>query len=146
MGSGKLLLFSLLLFPLSLLADTAADYAARGAQKYVFGDEDAAKKEVATGLTKFPHDQQLQEMVKLFKDKPPNNQQQNNKNQNQQNKDQQDKDQRNQQQSPNGQGQQNQKQQPSPSPGTTPTPSPTPTPGESSGTSPTPEGESPTPT
>jgi hypothetical protein len=152
MGSGKLILLSLLLLPLSLLADTASDYATRGAQKYVFGQEDAAKKEVAEGLAKFPHDPELQEMVKLFKEKPPNNkQQQQNKNQqnkDQQNQDQQNKDkQQNQQQSPNGQDQQNQnQQQPTPSPGTTPTP--TPTPGESPGESPTPTpGEgSPTPT
>ena len=155
MGLRRLLLFSLFLLPLSLQADTAADYATRGAEKYVFGQEDAAKKEVAEGLAKFPHDPELQEMVKLFKDKPPNNKQQQQK-KDQQNQDQQNQDQKDQQQqSQNGQGnQQNQNQSPTPSPtpGTTPTPtataSPTPTPGESPGTTPTPSpgGESPTPT
>ncbi len=160
MGSGKIIIFSLLLLPLSLLADTAADYATRGAQKYVYGQEAAAKKEVAEGLAKFPHDPELQEMVTLFKDKPPDKKQQQNKNQ--QNKDQKSKpeDDDQQQQSPNGQGPRisNQRQskasRPAPRPhrrpllllrrhrynanshpGESPGTTPTPTPGESPGTS-----------
>ena len=42
MALKRALFLSLLLLPFSLLAETADDYAHRGAQKYIFGDEDGA--------------------------------------------------------------------------------------------------------
>src|SRR5438045_6150766 len=105
MGSSKQLILSLLLLPLPLLAESADDYAHRGAQKYIFGDEDGAKREVASGLAKFPNDRELQEMVRLFPDKKNNSQGQNKKDQ-QQNSGNQDQ----QQQSSQNQDQQNQNQ------------------------------------
>ena len=67
MGSKRALLFlSVLLLPFPLLAETALDFAHRGAEKYIFGDDDGAKSEVAAGLLKFPNDKELQEMVKLW--------------------------------------------------------------------------------
>src|SRR2546423_4717319 len=99
----KLLTVSLLILPFSLLAENAADYAHRGAQKYIFGDEDGAKAEVAAGLAKFPNDRELQQMVGLFPDKKSNSrdqrsqkQKQQQQQQNSQNQDQQQSSQQNQ--------------------------------------------------
>ena len=111
----------LVVLPVSLLAETADDYAHRGAQKYIFGDTPGAKAEVATGLAKFPNDKELQEMSKLFleskknsQSKDKNQQQQNSGNQDQQqqsssdqNQDQQNQNQQNQDQNQNQQSQNN---------------------------------------
>src|SRR5262245_16542766 len=80
MGLRKLILLSLLALPLSLGAETASDYLHRGAQKYIFGQEAAAKAEVDEGLKKFPNDPELQGMLKLFKEKPPQEQKNEDKN------------------------------------------------------------------
>jgi hypothetical protein len=53
-----------------VFADTASDYANRGAQKYIFGDDDGAEAEVTTGLTKFPNDPELNHVAGLLKKKP----------------------------------------------------------------------------
>ena len=79
MGLRKLILLSLVALPLSLGAETASDYINRGAQKYIFGHEDAAKAEVDAGLAKFPDDPELREMLALFKKKPPQDQKNDNK-------------------------------------------------------------------
>jgi len=105
MGSRKLILLSLLALPLSLGAETASDYINRGAQKYIFGHEEAAKAEVDAGLAKFPNDPELREMLALFKKKPP--QDQNNENKSKQD---QDKDKK------NDQDQNQDKDKPSPTP------------------------------
>jgi len=119
MGLRKALFLSVLFLPLSLLAESADDYAHRGAQKYIFGDDEGAKSEVANGLAKFPNDKELQEMVKLFQEKNSggkgNKKQQNQQQQSQQNQDQQDQNQNQQQnqdnnQSGNGSNQQQQQQ------------------------------------
>src|SRR3954465_4518484 len=121
MASKKQILLSLfLLVPISLLAETAADYVHRGAQKYIFGDEEAAKDAVANGLTKFPNDPELRSMVGLFHEKekkPQKSQKQNQKQdsskqdqQQQQNQDQQNGNQQQQTQPDNQNGQSNQHQ------------------------------------
>jgi Ca-activated chloride channel family protein len=69
MASKKLIILSLILLPISLFAETAADYANRGAQNYIFGNEDEAQKAVIEGLQKFPDDPELREMTFLFKKK-----------------------------------------------------------------------------
>ena len=159
MGSKTLAILSLLLLPLSLGAQTAADYLNRSAQKYVFGDEEAARADIEEAERKFPNDPAIKDLSELLhKKKPPQNQ--NDQNQNQkQNQNQQNQ----QQQNSGGGGSSNQQQQSknnknqSPTPTPTPTPSaspspnensPTPTPGESSTPTPTPgdqQGNSPTP-
>src|SRR5947209_8695016 len=83
MELNKLLILSLVFLPVSLTAENASDYAHRGAQKYIFGDEAGAKSEVANGLAKFPNDRELQEMVRLFRENKNNSQA---KSQNQQQK------------------------------------------------------------
>jgi len=97
MVSRILLSFSLLALPLCALADTATDFIDRGAEKYIFGDNEGAKAEVAAGLAKFPEDPELRKMAELFNKKkpppPPKKQ-----DQNQQNKDEQNKQDQNQQQ------------------------------------------------
>ncbi len=118
MASKKLIILSLFAVVSSLFAETAADYVHRGAQKYIFGQEEAAEAEVATGLAKFPNDPELQELAGLVHKKkpPPQNQQQqqqqqqNQQQQQQQNQQQQQKDQQQQQQQ-QGQGEQQQKDQ-----------------------------------
>src|SRR5215831_5637549 len=88
MGLRELILLSLAALPLSLGAETASDYLHRGAQKYIFGHEAAAKAEVDEGLKKFPNDPELRDMLKLFKEKPP--QEQKNEDKNKDNKNNQD--------------------------------------------------------
>ena len=97
MESRKLIILSLFVLPLSLLSETADDYVHRGAQKYIFGQDDAAEAEINAGLAKFPNDAELREMTTLFRKKQ---QQQHNQSKGQQN-----------QQQSSGQGQQ-QKNQP----------------------------------
>ncbi len=60
MALRELTLLSFFLVASSLFAETAADYVNRGAQKYIFGQDQAAASEVATGLRKFPNDPELQ--------------------------------------------------------------------------------------
>jgi len=147
MGLRKLILLSLFALPLSLGAETAADYVHRGAQKYIFGHEDAAKAEVDAGLAKFPDDPELREMVALFKKKPPQDQKNEDKNKHDQDKD---KDKQNDQ----DQNQDKNKSSPTPTPQEdkqqgggeeTPTPTPGSTPSEGESPSPTP-GDMPSPT
>jgi hypothetical protein len=119
MVSRKLIILSLLVLPLSVFGENASDYMHRGAQKYIFGQEDAAKAEVATGLTKFPEDPELRQMAGLFHEKKKDQQKKQDQKQNQSGqKDKQDqqqsggKDQQDQQQqSKDGSGQQNKEQQ-----------------------------------
>jgi hypothetical protein len=158
MVSRILLSFSLLALPLCAFADTATDYIDRGAQKYIFGDDEGSKAEIAAGLAKFPEDPKLRKMAELFKNKkkppPPSKKDQNQQNkdeQNQQNQNQQNQQQQqNKDQQKNGggnkQGQQNRAPSPSPSPGQSPSASPSPSPGESPSPSPSASpGESPSP-
>ena len=84
MASSKLIILSLLFLPLSLLAENASDYANRGAQKYIFGQEDLARAEVEEGLKKFPNDPELQKLHGLVKDKKRPNKNDNDKNKKQQ--------------------------------------------------------------
>src|SRR6266540_3206957 len=118
MASKKLIILSLFAVVSSLFAETAADYVHRGAQKYIFGQEEAAEAEVATGLAKFPNDPELQELAGLVHKKkpPPQNQQQ-------------------QQQQQQNQQQQQPGETPSPSPGAEKQqgPQPSPSPGERQG-------------
>lgn len=134
MGLPKLTLISLL-FPLSLGAETASDYVHRGAQKYIFGHEEAAESEVEEGLAKFPNDEELRGMLALFKKKPPQDQQNDQKDQ-KQNQDQQKQEQEN----GGNEGNDQNKNQPTPAPsqdqdqnqhGPGESPSPTATPGSS---------------
>jgi len=135
----KALFLSLLLLPFSVWAETADDYAHRGAQKYIFGDMAAAKSEVAKGLAKFPRDKELQEMAKLFQDRKggggksnqQQQQQQNGGSQDQQNSNQQPQNNQNnsgkdqqQSQDQRSQGQQKSEQQKSQNSGQSPSPSP----------------------
>src|SRR6266498_2445668 len=133
MASKKLIILSLFAVAPSLFAETAADYVHRGAQKYIFGQEEAAEAEVATGLAKFPNDPELQELAGLVHKKkpPPQNQQQQQQQQKnqQQSQDQQsqgksenqkDQQEKNNQLQAKNQPQKNQQQQP----GETPSPSP----------------------
>ena len=159
MGLRRLIVLSLLALPLSLGAETASDYLHRGAQKYIFGHEAAAKAEVDEGLKKFPNDPELREMLKLFKEKPPQEQKndQNKDNKNNQDQSQSDsstgKDQnKNQDKDQNNKNDKNKDKDknnasPTPSPGEnqqqngpeeTPTPTPGSSPSEGSGASPTP--------
>src|SRR6266566_2110569 len=113
MASRELIILSLFALAPSLFADTAADYVNRGAQKYIFGQDNNAAAEIDTGLAKFPNDPELREMAGLVKKKKPppqkqeqqqqqqNQQNQQNKDQQQQQKDQQQKDQQQQQQQQN---------------------------------------------
>ncbi len=153
MGSRIPLILSLFLLPLSLVAETASDYANRGAQKYIFGQEDSAKAEVEEGLAKFPNDPELKGMLGLFRDK-----EQPDKSDPEQDKKDQPQDQQQQQQdSGKDQNQNSDKDQPSPTPspgeeeqnngpGESPTPTPSPAEGDESGASPTPTpGEEATP-
>src|SRR5205823_1932685 len=94
MASRELIILSLFALAPSLFADTAADYVNRGAQKYIFGQDNNAAAEIDTGLAKFPDDPELREMAGLVKKKKPppqkqEQQQQQQKQQNQQNQDQQ---------------------------------------------------------
>src|SRR5207248_10286219 len=111
MASRELIILSLFALAPSLFADTAADYVNRGAQKYIFGQDNNAAAEIDTGLAKFPNDPELREMAGLVKKKkpPPQKQEQQQQNQQQQQKDQQQKDQQQQQQQ--NQNQQDQKDQ-----------------------------------
>lgn len=145
MGLRKLILLSLFVLPLSLGAETASDYLNRGAQKYIFGHEDAAKAEIDAGLAKFPDDPELRGMLALFKKKPPQNQKNENKNKDNKN----DQDQSQQKNSNNASDQKQDKNNPSPTPspgedknesGAEESPTPTPPPGSSP-----PQGDSPTP-
>jgi hypothetical protein len=148
MGSRKLILLSLLAFPLSLGAETASDYVARGAQKYIFGREEAAKAEIDTGLAKFPNDPELREMLALFKKKPPQEQKDENKKNEDKNKNDQDQSEQNQNQKPSPTPTPSEdKQQSGPEESATPTPTPgsSPSEGESPSPSPTP-GDMPSPT
>lgn len=71
MGSKELITLSFFVVASSLFAETAADYVDRSAQKYIFGQDDAAAAEVAAGLAKFPNDQELREIAGLLKKKKP---------------------------------------------------------------------------
>jgi len=86
MALRELTLLSFFLVASSLFAETAADYVNRGAQKYIFGQDQAAASEVATGLTKFPNDPELQGIAGLLRKKkpPPQNQQEQNQQKQQQ--------------------------------------------------------------
>jgi len=149
----KLILLSLLALPFSLGAETASDYIHRGAQKYIFGHEAAAKAEIAEGLKKFPDDPELREMLTLFKQKPPQDQKDRDKNkkddQDQSEKDSnkdQDKD-RNNSPSPTPTPSPDQsKAQSGPEETPTPTPGSSPSEGDQPGVSPTPEEGMPSPT
>ncbi len=155
MGSRIPVILSLFLLPLALVAETASDYANRGAQKYIFGQEDSAKAEVEEGLAKFPNDPELKGMLGLFRDK-----EQPDKNDPEQDKKDQQQDQQQQQDSGKDQNQNSDKDQPSPTPspgedeqqngpGDSPTPTPSPSEGDQPGASPTPspgEEASPSPT
>lgn len=127
----KALFLSLLVLPFSLWAETADEYAHRGAQKYIFGDMAAAKSEVAKGLAKFPRDKELQEMVKLFQDRKggggkSKEQQQQQQQQNEGSKDQQNSNQQPQNNQNNSGKDQKQAQQKSQNSGQSPSPSPSP--------------------
>src|SRR6266481_8382977 len=102
MALRELTLLSFFLVASSLFAETAADYVNRGAQKYIFGQDQAAASEVATGLRKFPNDPELQGIAGLLRKKKPPPQNQQEQNQQQQNQQQ--------QQQQQGQGQQGQQQ------------------------------------
>ena len=145
----RLILLSLLAFPLSLGAETASDYIHRGAQKYIFGQEAAAKAEINEGLKRFPNDPELREMLTLFKQKPPQDQKDRDKNK-KDNQDQSEKD-------PSKDQDNSPSPTPSPSPDQsnaqsgpeetpTPTPGSSPSEGDQSGGSPTPEEGMPSPT
>ena len=86
-----LILISLVVSAVSALADTAADYAHRGAQKYIFDDKKGARQEIDHGLQKFPLDPELRRMTTLFSEKDQNQQQQGNGEQKDQQEKQQDK-------------------------------------------------------
>src|SRR5439155_15682049 len=107
MALRELTLLSFFLVASSLFAETAADYVNRGAQKYIFGQDQAAASEVATGLAKFPNDPELQGIAGLLRKKkpPPQNQQQQNQQQNQDKQNQQQQNQQQQQQQQQQQGQ-----------------------------------------
>jgi hypothetical protein len=130
MALRKLTILSLFIAVPSLFAETAADYVHRGAQKYIFGQEDAAAAEVSAGLAKFPNDPELREMAGLFhRKKPPqqNQQQQQDQEQKQDQQSQQKQQQQSQnQQSQGGKDEKQEKEQKSeqPRPGETPSPSP----------------------
>jgi Ca-activated chloride channel family protein len=171
MALRNLIILSLLFLPLSLRAENASDYIHRGAQKYIFGHEEAAEAEVKEGLAKFPNDRELREMLALFKKKPPQDQQNEDKDKNK-NKDQNQQQQQQQQNSSGGQSKDQNNNQPTPSPSpdekqdqngpdqsSTPSPTPGSTPPDNAnaGESPTPlpgsgdqsgneKGEAPTPT
>src|SRR5450432_4208229 len=84
MASRILAILSLLLLPISLGAQTAAEYLNRSAQKYVFGDEEAARADIEEATKKFPNDPDLQKLSELLhKKKPPQNQNNQNQKQNQ---------------------------------------------------------------
>src|SRR5205823_11248526 len=106
MGSKRLIIISLCLSPLGLFAETADDYAHRGAQKYIFGQEEAAKKEISTGLEKFPDDPDLRQMAGLFREKQRQQQQQQNQDQQQAKNNQRQPNQPNQEQNPENQNDQ----------------------------------------
>lgn len=105
---------------MSSFAETAADFANRGAQKYIFGQDDAAEAEISTGLTKFPNDRELNQIAELLRKKP--KQQQKSQDQQQEQQDQQSQSGGDDQQKPdkNKEGNENKEQKP----GGTPTPSP----------------------
>src|ERR1700722_8803635 len=109
MASKKLIILSLILLPITLFAETAADYANRGAQNYIFGNEDEAQKAVIEGLQKFPDDPELREMTFLFKKKDQQKDQQSQSQKGGQGADQKDK--QNQSSQQNQQNQQDQQQQ-----------------------------------
>ncbi len=71
---------SLMAIPLGLRAQTADDYFHGGAQSYIQAEKEKAKKEVFTGLQKFPDDPKLNGMAGLLKkqeeEKPKQQQQQ----------------------------------------------------------------------
>lgn len=90
MESRKLIILSLVFAPLLCRGETASDYMNRGAQEYIFGNDDKAAAEVQTGLTKFPDDPELRKMTALFHKKK----QQQRNNQSQQNQQQQSQSQR----------------------------------------------------
>jgi hypothetical protein len=104
MALKKLIILSLILLPVSLLAETAADYVHRGAQKYIFGEEAAAKAEVASGLAKFPDDPELQQMSGLLRDKkqPEQQDKQSQKDQQQQSKQDKNREEKENQKGPSG--------------------------------------------
>jgi len=118
MGSRIPILLSLALLPFSSFAETAGDYANRGAQKYIFGQDEAAEAEITTGLAKFPNDRELNQIAGLLKKKPKQEQ----KSQGQQPQQQQQNQSGNDQQKPdqNKEGNENKE----PKPGETPTPWP----------------------
>lgn len=66
MALRALILLSFFVCPFAAFAETAADYLHRGAQKYIFGEEDAARTEITTGLQKFPTDADLRRMASLL--------------------------------------------------------------------------------
>jgi hypothetical protein len=63
----KLLVLSIIILAQRARADTAADYFHRGAQAYVFGQNEKAITEVETGLATFPTDAALNELALLLK-------------------------------------------------------------------------------
>src|SRR5438874_12349868 len=71
MALRELTLLSFFLVASSLFAETAADYVNRGAQKYIFGQDQAAAAEVATGLTKFSNDPERKGIAGLLRNKKP---------------------------------------------------------------------------
>ncbi len=83
-----------LLFMQPAIAETAGDYFHRGAQKYVFGQKEAAKAEITEGLQKFPDDEELRGIYAFFREeeqKQSQDQQEQKDQQNQERKDEQQK-------------------------------------------------------
>jgi hypothetical protein len=107
----------LLLFPICLSAQTAADYFHRGAQHYIWGEKQKAQVEVVTGLKLFPNDPQLQGLAGLLKkEEKPQQQQENQGQQGQQGEQQQQQQNQPEQKQDRNQQQQQQEQQQQQSP------------------------------
>lgn len=76
---------SLLLIPMALSAQfkTAEDFFHGGAQLYINGKKEAAKREIVTGLNLYPRDPQLNGLAQLIKQEEQQQQQQQNQKQDQ---------------------------------------------------------------
>ena len=59
---------SLLSLQFATAAEPAGEYLHRGAQKYIFGQQEKAKVDVTAGLEVYPQDEPLQQMLALFRD------------------------------------------------------------------------------
>ncbi|MGB8166761.1 MAG: hypothetical protein WCF18_04675 [Chthoniobacteraceae bacterium] len=59
---------SLLILPLCLHAQTAADYLHGGAQDYIYGKEESAKAKLTEGVRRFPEDPQIRAVLSLIRE------------------------------------------------------------------------------